>query len=92
MYVDDSTVFKWVPYYYGDERDNRDFAYGDETEGEKQFARVVGYNSSTKQWRIEYEADGETEECTLDEILENLYSKGDPIEAVPSVPPSLSRP
>ena len=66
----DAIVWKWIPYHYGDERDNRDFTYGDELHGERHYARVIGFNKPY--WRIEYEVDGEVEDCTLDEILRNL--------------------
>lgn len=71
----DARVFKWIPFQYGDERDKRQFTYGDDNEGERHYARVISYNEPF--WRIEYECDGETEDCTLAEILENLVSMGD---------------
>jgi len=71
----DAIVYKWIPYHYGDDRDNRAFTYGDENEGERHFARVIGYKEPF--WRIQYQIDNEVEDCTLDEILQNLYSKPD---------------
>lgn len=70
----DTRVFKWIPYHYGDDRDRREFTYGDENEGERHYARVISYHKAY--WRIEYEVDGETEDCTLEEILQNLVSMG----------------
>ena len=40
------------PCHYGDERDKRDYQYGDEKEGERHFARVIGFNEPY--WRVEY--------------------------------------
>ena len=64
----DARVFEWIPSQYGDDRDKRQFTSGDENEGERRFARVILYNEPF--WRIEYECDGETEDCTLAKILE----------------------
>ena len=52
----DSIIYRWVPYHYGDERDKRDYQYGDEKEGERHFARVIGFDEPY--WRVEYEVDG----------------------------------
>ena len=76
FYNDYFMLHKWVPSKYGDERDGRENEYGDKKEGEDNIARLIGFNKPYR--RVEYEVDGEIEDCTLQEILNNLYSKGKP--------------